>query len=411
MSRTPELRARWQSRVVNLLILGLELLQAIFLKASRWIYDGQAREAKVARLSRRLALLEGPSGGAAALLGNGRRAPAARKVKIIANPISGRGMALKAIPHLQRGFRELGFDVEVIVTERAGQARQACWALEKNVAAVVSIGGDGTLNEVVNGVGDQNVPIAVYATGTANCIAKEFGIPRHPELFCRMVAEGRTVALDVAEHWHSGGGRSGVGGQRRRFHSFAGVGFDAKVVEELSKQRTGAIHMATYAGPIAKALRNYDWPAIRVEVDGEEIATHAGLVIVSNIKGYAVMEVAGAADSADGLLDVCIFQTRTWLAMVRYAFGAFTKTHTKDRDVIYVQGRHVKIAADRPNVPMQVDGDSAGALPAELRVIPGAIRFFVPASYRAPRKSGERAGAALGLPAGEPAAAEPSVAS
>ena len=52
--------------------------------------------------------------------------------------------------------------------------------------------------------------------------------------------------------------------------------------------------MSTYAGPIAKALRDYDWPAIRVEVDGEEIATHAGLVIISNIKGYAVMEVAGA---------------------------------------------------------------------------------------------------------------------
>ncbi len=389
MSRIPELRARWQSRVVNFLILILEVIEAVFLKAARWVYDRQAREARVARLSRRLALLEGPAGGATAILA-ARPAPAARKVKIIANPISGRGMALKAIPHLRRGFRECGFDVEVIVTERAGQARQSCWALEKNVAAVVSIGGDGTLNEVVNGVGDQGVPIAVYATGTANCIAKEFGIPRHPELFCRMVAEGRTVALDVAEH---------VG--LRRFHSFAGVGFDAAVVEQLAKERTGAITMGTYAGPIAKALRGYDWPAIRVEVDGEEIATHAGLVIVSNIKNYAVMEVAGAADSADGLLDVCIFQTRTWLALVRYAFGAFTRTHTKDRDVIYVQGKHVRLSADRPNVPIQVDGDYGGALPAEFRVIPGALRLFVPASYR-PRRSGERAGAGAGAGSAPP---------
>lgn len=388
MSKSPELRARWQSRAVNLLILGLEVLHLVLLKAIRLFYDTDARKIRHARLSRRLALLEGPGGHTSALLG-GPAAPAERKVKIIANPISGRGMGLKAIPHLRRGFRECGFDVEVIVTERAGQARQACWALEKNVAAVVAIGGDGTLNEVINGVGDQKVPIAVYATGTANCIAKEFGIPRHPELFCKMVAEGRTIALDVAEH---------VGG--RRFHSFAGVGFDAQVVEELSKSRTGAITMGTYAAPIANALRKYDWPAIRVEVDGEEVATHAGLVIVSNIKSYAVMEVAEAASSTDGLLDICIFQTRSWLAMFRYALGAFTRTHTKDRDVLYVQGRHVKLTADRPGVPLQVDGDCGGALPAEFRTLPGAVTFVVPTAYRAPRKSGERAAAAAPAAAG-----------
>jgi diacylglycerol kinase (ATP) len=150
--------------------------------------------------------------------------------------------------------------------------------------------------------------------------------------------------------------------------------------------------MSTYAGPIAKALRSYDWPAIRVEVDGEEVATHAGLVIVSNIKSYAVMEVAGAASASDGLLDVCIFQTRTWLAMFRYAFGAFTRTHTKDRDVLYVQGRNVKITADRDAVPLQVDGDSGGSLPAEIRILPKAVRFIVPEGAR--RKSGERSAAA-----------------
>lgn len=392
MSKSPELRARWQSRFVNFLILLLEVAQLVALKVVKLFYDVDVRRARQARLSRRLALLEAPGGHASAVMG-GPLAPSARKVKIIANPISGRGMGLKAIPHLRRGFRECGFDVEVIVTERAGQARQACWALEKNVAAIVAIGGDGTLNEVVNGIGDQKVPIAVYATGTANCIAKEFEIPRHPELFCRMVAEGKTVDLDVAD-WSSCGSASGSESpQRRRFHSFAGVGFDAKVVEELSKHRTGAIAMSTYAGPIAKALRDYDWPAIRVEVDGEEIATHAGLVIISNIKGYAVMEVAGAASASDGLLDVCIFQTRTWRALIRYAFGAFTKTHTKDRDVLYVQGKQVKLTADREGVPLQVDGDAGGALPAEIRVLPQAVRFIVPDAVR--RKSGERAAAGV----------------
>ncbi len=385
MSERIETRARNQSRLVNFLILVLEIVAAFVAKIVRLFYDAEARSARLARLSRRLALLEGGAlrrSGSNALSdsGSGGGAPGAnstklqrvQKIKILVNPISGRGMGMKAIPHLTRALRELGYEVEIVVTERAGQARQACWALEPNAKAVIAVGGDGTLNEVVNGIGDQGVPVALYAAGTGNCLAKEFRIPRNPELFCRMVAEGRTVSLDVGEV-------KGV----RRFHSFAGVGFDARVVEELSKHRTGAIVMSQYTAPILKALRDYNWPAIRVEVDGEEICRKAGLVIVSNIKSYAVMEVAGAASPMDGQLDVCIFQKRSWLAMFRYAFGAFTRTHTNDRDVIYVQGKVVRLAADRPGVPIQVDGDSAGELPVELRAVPATVKFVVPAEVAA----------------------------
>ena len=386
MSRMPELRARFQSRVVNFLILLLGFVDAVYGTLLRRIYDPDARSARLARLSRRLAILEGGRGAAASAVLNGPDAAkvATRKVKILVNPISGRGVGMKAIPHMRRAFRELGFDVEVVVTERAGQAKQSCWALERNVSAVVAVGGDGTLSEVINGVGDQNVPIALYPAGTGNCLAKELKIPQNPELFCRMVAEGRTIPLDVAE-WPG----------HRRFHSFCGVGFDAKVVEELSKNRTGAIVMSAYATPIMKALKNYNWPAIRVEVDGEEVTRSAGLVIVSNIKTYAVMEVSGAAALDDGLLDVCVFQTRTWGAMFRYALGAFTKTHTNDSDVLYIQGKKIKISADRPNVPVQMDGDNAGMLPVEINCIPGVVRLIVPQATYFRQSSAERAAAAV----------------
>ncbi|GIW72492.1 MAG: hypothetical protein KatS3mg102_2034 [Planctomycetota bacterium] len=227
-------------------------------------------------------------------------------------------------------------------------------------------------------MGDQGVPIAVYSTGTANCIGKEFEIPRNPELFCRMIDDAHTITLDVAEV---------VG--RRRFHSFVGVGFDAKVVEELAKHRTGAIVMSAYARPILTALRSYAWPKVAVEVDGEEVCREASFVIVSNIRNYAIMEAAPAALATDGLLDVCIFQKPGWFALARYALGAFTRTHTKDRDVIYVQGRRVRLSTAADGVPLQVDGDQGGYLPADLRVIPGAVRFVVPA-HVARRLGGSR---------------------
>ncbi|RME70694.1 MAG: diacylglycerol kinase family lipid kinase [Planctomycetota bacterium] len=362
-----------RNRIVALLVFVLQLLVLAFRRLLRPLYDAESRRARHARLARQLLLLEGgPAGKVSSVLHGSRARPSRRKVKIIVNPVSGRGAGLRAIPRLRRGLRELGYDVEIVVTERAGQAEEACFGLESNVAAVVAVGGDGTLNEVINGVGDQPTPIAVYSTGTANCIGTEFEIPREPELFCRMIDEGCAVCLDVAEV---------VG--RRRFHSFAGVGFDAKVVEELSKVRTGAILMSAYIRPILTALRSYKWPRVAVEVDGETIRSEASFVIVSNIRTYAIMEAAPAASATDGLLDICIFEKPGWLALARYALGAFTRTHTLDHDVVYVQGRHVRLSTAADRVPIQIDGDQGGYLPAELRVLPGAIRFLVPAHVQA----------------------------
>ncbi len=370
--RTPPERPRTQSRIVATILFLLDLLQLVLRKLLKPIYDAEARAARHARLARQLMLLEGgPAAKASAVLDGERARPARRKVKIIVNPVSGRGAGLKAVPKMRSGLRELGYDVEVVVTQRAGQGEEACYGLESNVAAVVAVGGDGTLNEVINGVGDQGIPIAVYSTGTANCIGTEFEIPRNPELFCRMIDEGATIRLDVAAI---------AGG--RRFHSFAGVGFDAKVVEELSKRRTGAILMSAYIRPILSTLRNYTWPKVAVEIDGEEICREASFVIVSNIRTYAIMEAAPAALATDGLLDICIFEKPGWLALARYAIGAFTRTHTFERDVIYVQGKRVRLSTAADHVPIQVDGDQGGYLPVEIRVVPSAIRFVVPQEVR-----------------------------
>src|SRR4051812_41397286 len=109
MSRMPELRARFQSRAVNFLILLLGLVNAVYLRITRLFYDDEARDARLARLSRKLALLEGGRGAAAEAVLRGPDAGklAAHKIKIFVNPISGRGAGMKCIPHLRRGFREL----------------------------------------------------------------------------------------------------------------------------------------------------------------------------------------------------------------------------------------------------------------------------------------------------------------
>jgi YegS/Rv2252/BmrU family lipid kinase len=371
-SRVPVVQHR--NRVVGVLLFLLELGQALFRLLLRPFYSAERKKARLARMSRRLQLIEGGPNASVAhtVLNSGIRGSAAKgKIKILVNPISGKGRGMKAIPALRAGFRELGFDVETIVTERAGQARQVCYALESNVSAVVAVGGDGTLNEVINGVGDQGVPIAVYSTGTANCIGKEYGIPTNPELFCRMVADGRTIALDVAEQT--------FGDAQQRFHSFLGVGFDAQIVKELSKVRTGAITMTTYTRPILNALRDYNWPPVRVEVDGEEVCPAASFVIVSNISKYAVMQAAPDASGTDGLLDVCVFQKPGFLAMLRYAFWSFTGTHTNDRDVLYLQGKRVKLTSPETDVPVQIDGDNGGHLPVHVDIHENAVSFIVPA--------------------------------
>ena len=287
------------------------------------------------------------------------------RLKLILNPIAGGGYGVKILPEVLRCLEQRGLEVEVFRTQKKGDAKE----LARNsldYKAIATMGGDGTFNEVINGALGNDVPLGLIPLGTANVLARELRIPLDPIQAARVIARGNTRRIDL--------GRA----DSRHFFLMAGIGFDAEVVKLLEANRKGNISMATYAIPILKALWNYKFPAVDVEVDGKLVARGAGFVFVSNTRRYTgPFVIANRAKVDDGLLDVLIFPGRNHLKLLKYAAGILLWIADRIKEVKYLQGKEIKVSST-DEVSYQLDGDLGGPLPARFQVVPKALNIIVP---------------------------------
>jgi diacylglycerol kinase family enzyme len=166
------------------------------------------------------------------------------------------------------------------------------------------------------------------------------------------------------------------------FTSIAGFGFDAAVVERVHRRRTGHINHWDYIDPLWRTFWGYQFPPMRVELDGEEIFSGRGLVFVGNISRYAIgLQILRHADYSDGLLDLCIYQCAGRVHLVKHSILTILKHHANCHDVIYRQGKEVMVSSQVP-VKMQIDGDPGPSLPIRIAVIPHAVQCLVPAGAK-----------------------------
>jgi len=288
-----------------------------------------------------------------------------RRALVVVNPIAGRGAAGRCLPRLGEGLRTIGLSATIEATRASGDAKAITSKFAPDHDLVVVVGGDGTLNEVINGLGVDR-PLALFPVGTGNVMAKELRLPRKVEGFCRMVADGRQRAVDVAR----------AGG--RRFVAFLGAGFDALVARRMAERRTGAIRMADYAGLILTSLARYDFPRISATVDGGEPVASRGFVLVSNVRSYGgPFVITPKARCDDGELDVCVLPRAGRARYVWAMLGLIARLPAALVGARHVRGRRVRLEAEG-DVPYQVDGDPAGALPVEVEVLDRKARFLVP---------------------------------
>ncbi len=286
-----------------------------------------------------------------------------RRALLIVNPIAGRGAGERRLGELRSGLQGAGLDVEVRVTSRPGHARELAVEAEAHDLVVIA-GGDGTLNEVLNGL-EADRPVALFPLGTGNVVAKEFGLPRRVGRFCEMAARGREQVVDL-------GAANG-----RRFVSMVGAGLDADVVAELAAGRSGVIHMARYAKPLLRHLAKRRVPRIAVSVDGADAVEAHGFALVSNVHSYGgPFEITPQAVPCDGLLDVCVMPRRGLLRDAR-ALLAFILRCQRFSGARYLRGRAVHLTS-REQVRYQVDGDPAGWLPATVELLERKLRLIIP---------------------------------
>lgn len=287
-------------------------------------------------------------------------------VRIIANPISGGGRGPEVAAALAAALEARGVTNEVRITTRMGDAH--AWAKEPGADCVVSVGGDGTLNEVANALAGANVPIATLPLGTANVVARELRTPTDPVALAEFIANDNTRAIDTG---HAG---------ERLFLLGAGAGLDAAIVEVVHATRGKQLSFLSYVWPAVKTILSYEYPRITVEVDGETICADAHYVIVGNCRWSAgVFRATPKASLDDGLLDVCILRNLSIGKILWLIFLAQLPGFADRRAVTYRQGLEVRLSSStNARVPLQIDGDPAGELPETFTVKRRALTVIAP---------------------------------
>ena len=264
-----------------------------------------------------------------------------------------------------------GAELSVAETASKDDARRiAAQAVQDGFEIVIAAGGDGTINEVINGIGTSGVTLGVMPLGTVNVFARELAIPLKAKRAWEVIEYGqrRTIDLACAE----------ANGTRRYFVQLAGVGWDATAVLLASWELKKRIGPMSY---VWAGLQSMMRPLTNIEVsanDGEPSARgHA--VLVGNGRFYGgPFPVFPNARLDDGLLDVCVFQKSRFMDAVRYGQGIVRGVHTGFGDVAYFQVERLTCRATTGSAPFQLDGESAGEAPVTFSVIPKTLRVIVP---------------------------------
>jgi diacylglycerol kinase (ATP) len=288
-----------------------------------------------------------------------------KKVTLVYNPISGRGKSQAAAEKAAGVLRRAEIDVDVRETRVAGDGRRFARELSPDSDALIAVGGDGTLNEVVSGL-TRDVPVGLVPVGTANVVARDLRLPFHPEEAARVIVHGTTRTIDV--------GRV----NDRRFLAMVGVGFDGEIVKEIAAARRGPISQLTYVRPAMRALASFQPRPLRLTVDGVPLPDDFYAVFVTNTRCYGGhFAVAPEAALDDGVFHFAAWTARSKARLLRYAFAGLLRR--KASAAQYGTGRRFRIdSVEGTPVPAQADGDPLGATPLDIEVLPRAARVFAP---------------------------------
>jgi diacylglycerol kinase (ATP) len=309
--------------------------------------------------------------------------PPPGRALVIANPIAGAGRGEALAQSLARELESAGTSVELRVTRARGEAQR--FAAQCSADVLVSVGGDGTLNEVLRGHRDPRVPLGILPLGTANVLALDLGLSLDPRRAAATILGGRTTPLDTAL----------VNGEL----SFlaVGVGFDAEAVRQVEQRRRGPISKWTYLGAGLAALGRYREPQLEVELDGERIPGTFGWVLASNVIHFGgVFRLSPQRVLGDGLWEFYLFERAARRHLALHGLRLLTG-RVPGPGIVLRQARKAAIRAVGPTATpppaVQIDGDLRGALPLSIEVSGPTFRVLVPPHPEGTRASRRPAGA------------------
>ena len=262
--------------------------------------------------------------------------------------------------------------VAVCTTEGPGDASRLARDADPAFDVIVAAGGDGTVNEVANGVFAASRPMAVLPLGTGNVLANEIGLPRRPRDLARLIAEGVPQPL-----WP---GRVGD----RLFVAMTGIGFDAAVLSALDQQLKRRIGKLAFAWPILCCVCRYRRREFVFGIDGAAHRAASAIIVKGRLYAGRFVVVPGA-QVGDRLLHVVLFRGAGRFAILRYLGAMVLGILHRLPDVTILAARRVSIAAGTPETigscVVETDGEVGGSLPLVVEIAERPLLLVQPAGY------------------------------
>ena len=289
---------------------------------------------------------------------------------IIANPTSGiAGFPLQThrFDETLAFLRNQGWKVELWYTQSAGDGEQlARKAVKQQVNLVIAAGGDGTINEIIQGLAGSETALGVLPNGTINVWARELGIPLDDTRARRVLVNGQTRHIDLGC----------VNG--RYFLLMVGIGFDGEVTQAVERKPLKRLGILGYTLAVLWLGPGYRGFPFVTQIDGYVVKSRALQIFVGNTQLYAgAFKFTWQAKCDDGLLDLCIVRKGNLWGRLVIARDLILRREKRRLWVRYDTFKTLKIETPEP-IPYQIDGEAGGYTPAEFSVAPGILKVIVP---------------------------------
>lgn len=292
------------------------------------------------------------------------------KMKVIVNPLSGREFGLEVVKNLIPLCAQEGWEMVLNFTQKRGDG-MAFASEDHGEDLIACIGGDGTVNEVVNGIyhSKRKTPLAILPAGTVNDFGRYLDLPKNAKDFFQMIKKNRVAPIDI-----------GVCGDRAFINVCAGGLFTeiAYTVPESSKSIMGRLaYYLEAVKEVATGLHTRDSFALDIRTGSTHIQTQASLFVVANTSSIGgVTNLAPEADIHDGLLDVLIFEEMQISEIIELLADIKMGRHSYNPHVMYFKSEEITVSSDK-GLPLDLDGEKGGNLPQTIRIEKNAINLYM----------------------------------
>jgi len=282
------------------------------------------------------------------------------RIKVIFNPHAGRGKAVKLKPEILAGLAESNYHWEE--TRRHGHAVEiAQKAVADRFDLIIAAGGDGTINQVVNGMVGSGIPLGVLGCGTGNDFASMLGMPKEPGRAVRRIIAGETRRVDLCRI------------NNRYFISSVGIGFDGEVAYNVNRGIRFAGGMAAYLLGVFKTFFSFKLRRIKLVIDGKTREFNALMLAVTNSRSYGGgIKITPEARIDDGLFDICVVKDLPPVKILYCLPMAVKGIHHRLRNVEMFRGREVYLESSSP-VFYHMDGEVFKDTVFHFSLLPGSF--------------------------------------